>query len=559
MKLFNTSILFLFISMYSYPQSNELDTDKIEAVDNLFQRWNHPNSPGAAIGIIQNGKMLYSKGYGLANLEHNIPNTSHTTFNIASNSKQFTAACIMLLSKQGKLNLNQSLSSIYPDFPKFAKTISIKNLLNHTSGLRDYPQIAYLTGLGPDDNYTDEDIMRWTKSQKDLNFRPGEKYLYSNSGYWLLGQIVHKVSGISLAEFAQRKIFEPLGMNHTRFRDSNNMIINDRASGHNPVRSGGFMSLISTQENIGDGGVYTSVEDIKMWDDAFYNQNIFDNSFWELMTSKGVLNNGETISYASGLEIKEHNGLKTIDHGGRAPGYWSNIIRFPDQKFTVIVFTNTSNANATPLGYQIADIFLKEKFDTPIEKSKPKRKLEFITLSKTTLKKYEASYWNSEKKSTRKVYLKNDTLMYKRGPGSIHPLAAISDDEFKVMDTPPFIDAFVKFKKNNDNYELLITINGDEENQFKTFIPTTYSTNELQSFIGRYYSEEIDTYYKLELEKEQLWLFINGTKKFPLRHVRDQLFTSPMCDFEFKMSSQKIHEFKVSTPRVKNLSFKRVK
>jgi len=559
MKHFNTTIIILLISIYSYAQSNQLDKDKIEAVDKLFQKWDQGNSPGAAIGIIQDGSMLYARGYGLANLEQDTPNTSQTAFNIGSNSKQFTAACIVLLSEQGKLNLNQSLSSIYPDFPEYAKTISIKNLLHHTSGLRDYAQIAYISGLRPNDYYNNEDIMKWIKDQKCLNFSPGEKYLYSNSGYWLLGQIVEKISGLSLTNFAQKEIFEPLAMNNTRFLDNNTTVIKNKASGYRLLRSGSFINQSSNTEHIGDGGVYTTVDDIKKWDNEFYNRTIFKDSFWELMTAQGVLNNGKRIAYASGLEVKEYKGLKTIDHGGRVPGYWSNIIRFPEQKFTVIVFTNSSSANATPLGYQIADIFLKDKLVKQVKKTETKRKIKFIKLSNKSLKKYEASYWNSDEKFSRKVFLKNDSLMYERGPGSIHPLVPIAKDEFQVLKTPPFINAFVKFKKTETDHQLIITINGDKKSPMKVFTPVVYNTSDLQSFLGKFYSQEVDAYYEFKMDEDKIRLYINGRKTVQLKHVKDELFTSPMCDFEFKKRNQTIQEFTVSTPRVKNLSFKRVK
>jgi CubicO group peptidase (beta-lactamase class C family) len=558
MKLFKTTLLIFLVSIYSYAQSNHLDKDKIEAVDLLFKKWDNPNSPGAAIGIIQNGEMLYFKGYGAANLDYNVPNTSQTAFSIASTSKQFTAACIVLLSQQGKLDLNQSLYSIYPDFPEYAKTISIKNLLHHTSGLRDYPQLAYLSGLRPNDYYNDDDIMKWVISQKELNFPAGEEYLYCNSGYWLLGQIVQKVSGLSLAEFAQKEMFEPLGMSNTHFHDDSARIINNRATGYGLNSSGAYVNFISTQENVGAGGMYTTVEDIKKWDDEFYNQNIFTDSFWKLMTTQGVLNNGEMLEYASGLEIKEYNGLKTIDHGGRLPGYWSDIIRFPEQKFTVVVFTNRSDAVATPLGYQIADIFLKDKFIVKVKKTEPKRDVKFITLSNKTLEKYIASYWNEEEKESRKVFLKNDTLMFQRGPRNINPLVPIAKNEFKVLGTPPFFEVYVTFEKTEKNYQFKITVNGDKGAPYIVYAPVVYRKKDLQSFLGKYYSKEVDAYYEFKMEGDNIRLFINGRETLQLRHVRDELFTSPMCDFQFKKTNDKIDEFTVETPRVKGLRFMRV-
>ncbi|WP_347921887.1 serine hydrolase domain-containing protein [Pontimicrobium sp. SW4] len=550
----NLSFLIILISFYSCAQTNHLD--KIKAVDNLFEKWNNSSSPGAAIGIIQDGEFLYSKGYGLANLEHNIPNSPLTAFSIASNSKQFTAASIVLLSQRGKLDLNQSLSSFYPEFPEYAKTITIKNLLYHTSGLRDYAQITYLSGLRPDDYYNDDDILKWIKNQKQLNFSPGEKHLYCNSGYWLLGRIVEKASGMSLADFAQKEIFEPLGMTNTHFLDNNTMIIKQRASGYSPSRSGDFRNILSTLEHTGDRGIYTTVEDIKKWDDEFYNRKILKDNFWELMTTQGLLNNGDLIDFAFGLQIKKYRGLKTMDHGGRAPGFWSNIIRFPEQKFSVIVFTNTADANATPLGYQIADIFLGDMYKEP-KSVKSKREITIKKLPKETLNKYVGSYWNTKDSYSRKITLKNDTLRYERSPRSMNSLVSISKNEFKMLNTPPGAKVFVRFQQEN---KMVFIENGIEVGVFKTYTPATYNLEELQLFSGNYYSEEINAYYEFKVIKDRIILYINKRETVPLRPIMEGLFSSPMGIFEFKRNGEnKVEAFNISTPRVKGLTFTKVK
>ena len=550
----NLSFLIILISFYSCAQMNHFD--KIKAVDNLFKKWNNSSSPGAAIGIIQNGELLYSKGYGLANLDHNISNSPQTAFSIGSNSKQFTAASIVLLSQRGKLDLNQALSSFYPEFPEYAKTITIKNLLYHTSGLRDYAQITYLSGLRPDDYYNDDDILKWIKNQKQLNFSPGEKHLYCNSGYWLLGQIVEKVSGMSLADFAQKEIFEPLGMANTHFLDNNTMIIKKRASGYSPSRSGGFRNILSTLEHTGDRGIYTTVEDMKKWDDEFYSQKTLKDNFWELMTTQGILNNGNIIDYAFGIEIKNHKGLKTIDHGGRVPGFWSNIIRFPEQNFSVIIFTNTADANATPLGYQIADIFLGDKYKEP-KSVKSKREITIKKLPNKTLNKYVGSYWNAKDSYSRKIVFKNDTLRYERSPRSMNSLIPVNKNEFKMLNTPPGAEVFVRFQQEN---KMVFIENGIEVGVFKTYTPAAFSLDDLQLFSGNYYSEEINAYYEFKVIKDRIMLFINKRETVPLRPVMDDLFSSPMGIYEFKRNSKnKVETFNVSTPRVKGLTFTKVK
>jgi len=207
MRIINLLIAITFINLQTFGQSTDFSS-----VDAIFSEWNNETTPGCGLGIIQDGKLIYGRGYGLANLEYGIPNSKESVFRIASTSKQFTAACIILLAEQGSISLEDKLSSFFPDFPSYADTITVQHLLNHTSGIRDYLQLSYLKGIGEDDYYQDSDIMSWLINQRELNFSPGEEHLYSNSGYWLLGQIVNKVSGMNMAQYAQQKIFQPLGM-----------------------------------------------------------------------------------------------------------------------------------------------------------------------------------------------------------------------------------------------------------------------------------------------------------------------------------------------------------
>lgn len=555
MRVHSLSLFCILIYSVTCAQVETLSVDKIETIDQVFERWDKPNSPGVAIGIISNNEIIYSKGYGMANLEHKIPNSPQTAFSIASNSKQFTAASIILLAQRGKLDLNQSLSSFFPEFYDYAKTITIKNLLNHTSGIRDYAQITYLSGLRPDDYYNDDDILKWIKNQKGLNFPPGEEYLYCNAGYWLLGQIVEKVSGMNLADFSKKEIFEPLGMTNTHFLNNNTMIIEQRASGYSPSRSGGFRNISSMLEQTGNTGVYTTVEDIEKWDNEFYEGKVLKANFWKLMTTKGILNNGKEIEYASGLILADYNGLSMISHGGRVPGFNSDIIRFPDEKLSIIVLSNTADADARRLGRQIVDILLKDKF----LKKEVAEKIEekgFIKLSNKQLKNFEGSYWNSADSYSRKIAFKNDTLYYERSSRNKNTLLAISENEFKMINTPPGLNVSTRFSKNNI---MTFIENGNEVASFKKYTPAVYSEKEMQNFTGIYYSEEIDTKYELKLHKNNLQLFINGRRSVPLQAIMTNLFNSPMALFQFKENNAIPNEFSVSTPRVKNIVFKRVK
>ena len=335
--------LLLFVissTVYSFGQIKES-----QSIDSIFTEWNKTDVPGCALGIIRDGKLIYAKGYGMANMEYDIPNSASSVFRIGSTSKQFTAASIVLLAEKDKLSLDDNLKSLFPDFPEYAEKITIRHLLNHTSGIRDYLQISYLKGLGDDDYYTDGDVMNWLTNQSDLNFNPGEEFLYSNSGYWLLGQIVKKVSGKNMADFAHEEIFGPLAMNNTHFHNDHTQIVKNRASGYVPSGNDGYKISMTTLDMIGDGGIFTTINDIKKWDDSYYNSNVLSKRFWDMMTQQGILNSGEVIDYASGLDIGEYKGLKTIRHGGAFVGFRAELLRFPEQRLSIAIFANRGDAS----------------------------------------------------------------------------------------------------------------------------------------------------------------------------------------------------------------------
>jgi len=425
-------------------------------IDHIFAEWNTSNTPGCALGIMKDGQLIYAKGYGMANLEYDIPNSPSSVFRIASTSKQFTAACITLLVEQGKLSLDKTLKEIYQDFPDYSKKITIQHLLNHTSGLRDYLQISFLKGLGDNDFYQDKDIMKWLVNQSNLNFEPGNEFLYSNSGYWLLGQIVQETTGMNMADFAKKELFKPLGMSNTHFHNDHTKIVKNRASGYLPNSKDdkdGFQISMTTLEVIGDGGIFTTINDIKKWDDAFYDSSILSKKFWEMMTEQAVLNNGEVIPYASGLFIDKYKGLKTISHAGEYVGFTAELLRFPDEHCSIAIFTNIGDVRPTDMAYQVANILLKEKLEEDIktlDTIKEGRKAATTKKKETNvnLTDYIGSYYSKELTVTYHFEVKNDRLFVQ-----------IEENE-PVECTIAEIDAFstkyglVRFQKDE---ELVIT------------------------------------------------------------------------------------------------------
>ena len=549
-------ILFCFYSIFSFAQIKEN-----QAIDSIFSKWNKPNTPGCALGIIKNGELIYAKGYGLANMEYDIPNSASSVFRIGSTSKQFTAASIVRLAEQGKLTLDDRLKTIFPDFPEYAEKITIRHLLNHTSGIRDYLTIAYLKGFGDDDYYKDSDIMNWLVNQTDLNFNPRNEFLYSNSGYWLLGQIVKKVSGKNMGDFAQKEIFEPLSMSDTHFHNDHTQIVKNRASGYVPSGNDGYKISMTTLDMIGDGGIFTTINDIKKWDDAYYSSSVLGKKFWNMMTQRGVLNNGEVINYASGLDISEYKGLKTIRHGGAFVGFRAELLRFPDQHLSIAIFANRGDANPSGMANQVADLLLKENFtnvEVENQDQKDVKKDEFVRLKTNELENFSGHYWNNTSSLARKIYVKNDTLRYFRSETNESELVPISKNEFKMINVQA--DVLVKFEVNGQGENTMSFIaNGGKPSISIEYLPKVYTKDELLNLSGRYYSSELDVYYSLKPEGDLLMLYINDSEKSSLKPIMKNLFSNDDYGiFQFNNDDEgRLSSFRLAAGRVKNLNFEK--
>src|ERR1043166_6266844 len=300
---FNTWLLWAFVAFNVVAQpSAPVDASHTAQVDALFAQWDKPDSPGCAVGIIKDGVLIHARGYGMANLEHGIPITRQTVFDIGSCSKQFTAFCILLLEKQGKLSLDNDVRKFVPEVPDFGRPILIRHLLYHTSGLRNVVTLLESDGKRTEDVVTDADGLRVVAKERDLNFAPGEKHRYSNTGYFLMSLIVKKVTGESLREFARKNIFEPLAMTHSHFHDDHTMIVKSRATGYSPLPGGGFAIDMSNWEHVGDGSLMTTVEDLVKWDQNFYDGKVGGKDLVRRMEIPGRLNDGTKLNYGRSEE-----------------------------------------------------------------------------------------------------------------------------------------------------------------------------------------------------------------------------------------------------------------
>src|SRR5712671_3053912 len=302
--------------------SKNSDEKSAAAVDEVFGDLTKAGSPGCALGVYRDGKIVYAKGYGLANVEENVAITPQSVFDIGSTSKQFTAASILLLEKQGKLSVNDDIRKYVPELPDYGRKITIVQLLNHTSGLRDYLTLMDLAGIPIDSVTTDADALALVTRQKALNFAAGSEWLYSNTGFFLLSTIVQRVSGKTLRDFAAENIFAPLEMTHTQFRNSHSALIANRALAYDEQENhAGYTLNVSYFEQTGDGAVHTSVEDLLKWDENFYSPRVGGKEFLAEIQERGKLNDGKVLEYAKGLFLQDYRGLHTVSHGGAWGGY----------------------------------------------------------------------------------------------------------------------------------------------------------------------------------------------------------------------------------------------
>ncbi len=325
-------------------------------IDSVLSPFASAQSPGCAVGVRRGASLVFAKGYGMADLEHDTPITPDTRFYIASVSKQFTAMSIVLLALDGGLSLDDSIQKWVPEVPSFGTVITLRQLLTHTSGLRDYFTLLAVSGWPSDGQLTEKQLLTLIGRQKNLNFAPGDEFLYSNTGYALLSIVVRRASGQSLRTFAAERIFKPLGMTHTEFRDDHTALIPQRALGYQPSGSTYRISQPET-DVVGDGGVYSTIADLAKWDANFRTGRVGGRRAIAMLEEPGRLNNGQTVPYALAMTIGQFHGLKTYSHSGAYGGYRSTLLRFPERDVSVITLCNTSSASSM-LAEQVGSIVL---------------------------------------------------------------------------------------------------------------------------------------------------------------------------------------------------------
>lgn len=560
-------VALLFIS--SAGRAQTLPPDMAKQVDKVFAKWDRADSPGCALGVYRGGQVAYKRGYGMEDLNEDVHITPGTVFHVASMSKQFTAASIVLLAQQGKLSLDDDVRKYIPELPDFGQKITIRNLVHHTSGLRDQWALLELAGWRYSrDLITNEDVMSVMTHQKELNFKPGERHVYCNTGYTLMGLIVKRVSGLSLREFTTKSIFEPLGMTRTHFRDDHAEILKHDAVGYEQEPGKPLEISITNFDTVGATSLHTTVEDLQRWDENFYHPKVGGEAFVQQMLERGKLNNGEQLDYAFGLVLEKYKGLPTVGHGGADAGYRSDMTRFPEQHFSVAVLCNSAGTFPGALAQQVADIVLAKEINAAEAATPPKEKeavaksagtAASVVVTAEQMAGFTGLYWNREDDAFERIFLKDGKLQGDVGGMEGLVLKSFAESRFHIADKPWGDQVEIHFvaPSGDKPRRMEQSFGGGKPDVFDATEAVSPSGAELSEYAGAYVSEEIDPVYRIALEGGKLSLVRLKHKADALRPAVRDVFTGEIGTVRFTRDPGNGHVsgFVLNAGRIQNFHF----
>lgn len=511
-RLLIPSLLLLLIVFYCRSLCGQsLPDSTIKKLDQLFARWDKPNSPGCVAGIIRNDSLIFSKGYGMANLEYNIPNTPATIYHMASVSKQFTAFSIVLLARQGKLKLDDDIRKYLPWFPDLKEKITIRHLLNHTSGIRDQWQLLAISGTRLDDVITQDQIINILSRQRALNSKPGERYNYSNSGYTMLAEIVKAVSGQTLRRFTDSAIFKALGMQNTHFHDDYTEIVKNRAYSYYPQDNDHYSNSVLSYSNAGATSLFTNINDLSKWIMNFYTHKVGDQQDFDTLTKKGRLNNGRELDYALGISNISYRGMKGFSHGGADAGFRTMAMVFPGIRMGFLVFSNVGDFNTTARANEMAALFIKDTTKAAGAKEGKKDSSGIILNNTTALDKFMGDYISDEGMQIR--FRLNDSKLYADAYGQSELLKK-EKDTFSVFSNPNIKFSFGAGPGGDTTVSAIFTPGSNEV--LKKYNSAALPVETLKTYTGTYYCPELECRYGIELRNNSLVLTSNKYEDAPI-------------------------------------------
>lgn len=484
-------------------------------IDQIFARFDH-STPGCAVGLGKDGRAVYTHGYGMANLEYGVPVTDSTVLESGSVAKQFTASALVLLAQDGKLSLDDDIRKYLPEVPAFGGTITIRNLLTHTSGLRDQWGLLGIEGLGPGTQvHSPLTTLDLVAHQTMLNFPTGSEYLYSNTGYALAGLIVQRVSGKTLNEFTQDRLFRPLDMTHTQWRDDFTRVVPNRATAYT-MRDGAYHTDMPFTNMVGNGGVLSTMGDLLKWNENLDHPAIGGQAYVDAMQTRMRLTNGRTIPYALGLIVTDHDGVREVSHSGSTAGYQTFLARYPDQHVSVAVWCNTTTANPTQLAHQVADLVLTKPAHAATQAGAPA-----VRVARADLAQWASTYRDAQTDEAVTL-VASDTMLATAGTGrgrgamALLPLGA---NRFRTQ------AGEATFAATNGRKSFILVRAGDDTARYEE-VRTAPATIPTRDYVGTYTSRELDVQLIVAEKNGKLYVRRRPADQFELRPVYADDFAS---------------------------------
>jgi CubicO group peptidase (beta-lactamase class C family) len=516
-----------------------------QKVDQIFARYAKPGSPGCSVGVIRDGDFVYRKAYGLANLELGVPLSAQSVFYMGSVSKQFTAASVVLAAEQGYLSLDDDVRKYIPELPDYGRVITVRQMIHQTSGFRDFYTLLDLSGQDPVVFDSPKDIFKIVVRQRGLNNVPGEEWIYSNTNYFLLGMVVQRATKKSLAEFAAENIFKPLGMSHTLFYDDHTVVVPGRVAAYDPAPQDSFrVDWSTTFEVVGAGGLMSSIDDLLLWDKNFLSNRLGKGTLVQELQTPGALNNGNKISYAMGLDLGNYRGLPISEHGGGLFGYRTELLRFPEQKFSVICLCNVANAEPENLARQVADIYLADRLQPGASALNPSGKGDFPDPAT-----FAGKYLDPR---THLMYT------FTASDGNLMAWGA----RLRRINANQFYDLgsnVITFESSKGTMYAKLDLKGETYFSGSRIQELDLGKPELASYTGQFRSTELDAVYGLSLEKDTLTLRNGDNPPQNLSPIaKDEFDAGDFGRLVFERnSSGRVFGFRVFTQGARGIAFRK--
>ena len=529
--------------------------------DSVFQRFDRTDAPGCALGVYQDGKVLYARGYGMASLQNGIALSPRSVLDVGSISKQFTAMAILLLQQEGKLSLDDPIRKYIPEMPAYAEKVTLRRALSQTSGLRDLYVMWGQTGRAFAGDTID--ALRVITRSAEPNYEPGARYLYTNSGWILAAQIVYRLTGKTLAQFAEERIFKPLGMYDTRYLADASMVIPNLADSYAPRPGGGFRLARSAYDGaiMGAGAVQTTVEDFGRWLNNYDAATIGGRQILETMTTATTLNDGSpatsgaNTAYAVGLSVGTLRGLRVISHGGSWAGFRGHFLRFPEQRYAVATFCNFSTSGPDSLARKVAGIYLGDQMQpdsaamwTASLAAAPRRELPV-----ESLRSLVGVWRNDERGEVRRTRLLGDSLVATGGERV--RLVPIAGERFRAGS-----GIEISFAGAAARPQQMIVRTTGETVTFTRADTAALTPAALAEYAGDYRNEEVEATHTWKVEKGDLVLYSNHRRLGVLEPTYKDGFTRGGSVIDVQRDAKgRITGFVVESGRVRHLRFTRMK